>query len=129
MSRIKYLKCECRHCGSHIEFPVDAVGLTVDCPHCAKQTELFLPAPPDQPDLPRRTLFRTLIALVILGVGLAGALAALKRAQRLAAARRSERTSLAAPTQIVTNPPPEAIDPAARAGFRVSAVTLEKTPG
>jgi len=42
MSLTRYLKGECSHCGGRIEFPADAIGATVDCPHCGKATELML---------------------------------------------------------------------------------------
>ena len=39
-------KCSCAHCGNHIEFPVEAAGEQVACPHCGQPTELDLSAPP-----------------------------------------------------------------------------------
>ena len=39
-------KCSCAHCGNHIEFPVEAAGAQVECPHCGRPTELNLLAPP-----------------------------------------------------------------------------------
>jgi hypothetical protein len=39
-------KCSCAHCGNHIEFPVEAAGAEVECPHCGRPTELNLLAPP-----------------------------------------------------------------------------------
>src|SRR5262245_55964147 len=44
MSESTHLKCPCQHCGSSIEFPSHGVGLTIDCPHCAGKTVLFIPA-------------------------------------------------------------------------------------
>jgi hypothetical protein len=45
-----YLKCSCRACGGHIEFPGHAVGMSVGCPHCGATTDLHheaaLPAIP-----------------------------------------------------------------------------------
>ena len=29
-----YLKMSCPGCGGHVQFPEEAIGLTVDCPHC-----------------------------------------------------------------------------------------------
>jgi hypothetical protein len=29
-------KCSCAHCGQHIEFPAEGVGMTVPCPTCEK---------------------------------------------------------------------------------------------
>src|SRR4051794_40601314 len=53
-----YLKCSCRACGGHIEFPSNAVGISVACPHCGGTTDLHSaavsaavasPAPPVRP--------------------------------------------------------------------------------
>src|SRR5512143_3176870 len=49
-----FAKCGCRFCGNHIEFPLEASGSTIDCPHCGRPTELSLTAPvadrsPDKP--------------------------------------------------------------------------------
>ena len=127
MNRIKYLKGECRECGGHIEFPADAAGTTTDCPHCGKTTELLLAAPPEEPSVPRAAIVWTVIAILILGLGLAGSLAALKRAQKLAARQKQLATAPVPATNAPAPPPPE--DPATKAGFQVSAITLEKTPG
>ena len=46
MDEKPYAKCSCQHCGTHIEFPVEAAGRTVPCPHCQEHTALSLPARP-----------------------------------------------------------------------------------
>ncbi|HEX7653663.1 MAG TPA: FxLYD domain-containing protein [Verrucomicrobiae bacterium] len=38
-----YLKCACRHCGGHIEFPAAAAGQSAPCPHCGQLMELTPP--------------------------------------------------------------------------------------
>jgi hypothetical protein len=40
VNETKYLKGSCQHCAGHIEFPADAAGMTVTCPHCGLKTEL-----------------------------------------------------------------------------------------
>ena len=40
-----YAKCSCQHCGTHIEFPLEAADQTVDCPSCKTPTLLSLIAP------------------------------------------------------------------------------------
>ena len=40
MSEKQFLKCACAHCGGRIEFPAEAGGRQVDCPHCGKKTSL-----------------------------------------------------------------------------------------
>src|SRR2546423_13179538 len=45
-------KCSCSQCGNHIEFPIEAANVVVDCPHCAQKTQLSLEAPPPTADKP-----------------------------------------------------------------------------
>jgi cytochrome c5 len=35
-----FSKCDCEQCGMRIEFPAEAAGATVACPHCQAQTPL-----------------------------------------------------------------------------------------
>jgi hypothetical protein len=124
MSGIKYLKGDCSLCGGHIEFPADAIGMSTDCPHCGKSTELALSAPPDQPALSRRTIVWTIIAVLVLALGLGGALYALNLAKTRVAARHQLPP---APVAATTNAPPsEPEDPVSKAGFRISPIALEK---
>ena len=120
---MKYLKGECAHCGGHIEFPAESIGMTTDCPHCGKPTELLLAAPPEQPALSRRTVVWTVIAILVLGLGLVLSLGALKRLQKIAANKKQPSP---APVSVTNTPPPQPDDPAAKAGFRVSPIILEK---
>ncbi len=39
-------KCSCSHCGTHLEFAIEAAGQQIHCPHCGGLTELTLLAPP-----------------------------------------------------------------------------------
>src|SRR5258706_10794575 len=124
MSGMKYLKGECSHCGGHIEFPADSVGMTTDCPHCGQPTELLLAAPPEEPSVSRKTIVWTTIAVLILALGGVGLRAAFNIAKKRAADRNHPLPPVAvAPTNAV---PAEPDDPATKAGFRVSAITLEK---
>ena len=45
MSEPEYLKCECANCGGHLEYPPEAAGLSLPCPHCRLETLLGAPAP------------------------------------------------------------------------------------
>jgi len=132
MNRTKYLRGECQSCNGNIEFPAEAVERSIQCPHCGNTTELVLSVPPQEPILPKRTLIWTAVAVVILIVGLGGALAALKRAQqRVAAQKQAEAASqriregrgAAAENSVPGDPA------AAKAGFRAAEITLQKTPG
>jgi len=96
MNKTKSLKGECQHCGRRLDFPAEHIGLSAECPYCHEQTELLLARPPEEPALPRRVLVWTGVAVLVLVLGLAGALAALKRAQRWADRQRPQVTAPAA---------------------------------
>jgi hypothetical protein len=42
MSETNFLKGECASCGGHLEFPAEAAGETVPCPHCGQPTTLAI---------------------------------------------------------------------------------------
>lgn len=118
MSEPGFAKCECRHCGGHIEFPDAAGGQAVPCPHCGQLTEL----PAKSRGIPHLRL-----ALIVGGVALIAAIS-------IALARSGKHKPPAAPANIipaVTNPPAAK----RKSGeiitneFSVSAVKLEKTSG
>jgi hypothetical protein len=126
MKQTKFLRGECQHCHGHIEFPAESAGLSTDCPHCGKQTELLLALPKEEPIIPRATIVYTLIAVIILVAGLAGAMVALKMAQRKVV---NKKTDSVAQNPGPTNVTSEAEDPGALAGFQVGPITIEKTAG
>lgn len=123
MTSSKYLKGECQHCSGHIEFPAESVGTTTECPHCGKATELLLAVPKTESSLPTKAIVYTVVAIVILVGGLIGAHFALKYA-RWFAERRNEAAAAVKQAAL-----PSPADPAPKDGFRVSSITLEKTPG
>jgi Zn-dependent protease with chaperone function len=44
-----FAKCSCQQCGNHLEFPAEAAGASIACPHCGGTTVLAAPggsAPP-----------------------------------------------------------------------------------
>ena len=82
MAKMKYLKGPCQHCGGRLEFPAESIGLVAPCPHCGEETELMLATPKSESVIPRRAIVWTWIAVVVLALGLAGSIVALKRAQR-----------------------------------------------
>jgi hypothetical protein len=132
MNRSKYLKGACQHCGGHLEFLADHIGMVVPCPHCGQETELMLLAPPEQPTVTRRALVWTGIAVLILGLGFGGALVALKRAQKWAERQKQQAAAAPAPVpETTTNQPVESPtnSSAPDDGLATSNVTLEKTPG
>src|SRR5579885_3417866 len=129
MNRTKYLKGECQHCAGHLEFLAEHIGMTVTCPHCGQETELMLEEPAEEPSIPRRTLIWTGIAILVLVLGLGGAVAALKRAQRWA--QRTKNQAAISPATEAPPPTPNLDQTNAPAGdeLTASAVSLEKAPG
>ena len=45
MNGTDYVKGVCRHCGGHLEFPAEAAGEEIDCPHCGQKTVLAAGSP------------------------------------------------------------------------------------
>ncbi len=46
MSEPRFLKCNCAHCGGHLEFPEHGIGMEINCPHCGQPTVLAVPPSP-----------------------------------------------------------------------------------
>ena len=129
MNKTKYLKGQCQHCDGRVEFPAEAIGMSVECPHCAATTELLLARPPEEPTVPRRTVVWTGITVLILLLGLAGAILALKRAQSSAARKQA---AASATTDAQVSPPAESQpEPSASAtpSLQVSGIKLQKATG
>lgn len=120
----KNLTGECQQCGGHFEFPAESAGATGECPHCGQQTECVLASPPEEASPMRaKAILFTVIALVILVGGLIAAQLAVRRAERMVG-----RKSGAAAANLAQKSAPQT-NPFAGQNFRVSAVTLETTPG
>ncbi len=81
MNPSKRLAGPCSHCGRSIEYAAHLVGTTAPCPYCGQPTELLLATPEQQPSIPRRVVVFTIIAVVIMVLGLAACFIALKMAQ------------------------------------------------
>ena len=52
VSEAGFLKCDCDHCGGHIEFPIESSNKIVFCPHCKLPTTLPGPPNPSTSPLP-----------------------------------------------------------------------------
>jgi hypothetical protein len=129
MNRTKYLKGECQHCAGHLEFLAEHIGVSVPCPHCGQETELLLAQPLEQPSVPRRAVIWTLIAVVVLGLGLAGALVALRKAEKWAENQKRQSTSVAIVEPHTNSPPPDRIDSPPQPDLQASSVSLDHAPG
>jgi hypothetical protein len=103
MSETKYFICPCQHCHELIQFPAESVGLTTPCPHCAQETELILPPPPEVDDGSRRTKAWAVAGAIILLLGLVGAMVSMFMLKKYAAESRQKNSARAAVA--ATNPP------------------------
>jgi hypothetical protein len=79
----KSLQGPCQQCGTTIRYPAQLVGTTGVCPVCKQPTEFVLETPPQQPTIERRTLLWTGATILVLVLGLVGALIALKSVRDL----------------------------------------------
>lgn len=126
MSQTKQLKGECQHCGGHLAFPAEGIGLTATCPHCGNETELMLTTPKHEPIVRTRTWVYLALTILIAVGGVAALMIKLKHEQRVIAQKKETQTAGISATS--TNPaPPTPTRLAAKIGFRVSDIKLEKT--
>ncbi len=93
MNRKNFLQGPCGQCGGRIEYPAEMIGTMMQCPHCGGQTELRLAVPEQDSGIPRRVIIGVTIAVLILVLGLAGALTALKLAQHWSATHKANTTN------------------------------------
>ncbi|HEY2953532.1 MAG TPA: FxLYD domain-containing protein [Verrucomicrobiae bacterium] len=134
MSETKYFKCACAHCGGHIEFPVQAAGLSLACPHCGQPTDLTVPlaSPPalSGTSLAGRKLVWLSLAGVVLIVCLLAGVAALQRFKDRLAPRRTAKAAPAASQNAQPAPPPKETNrPISTNEFSVASITIESTKG
>jgi len=124
MSTDNFVKGECRACGGHLEFPAEAAGETIECPHCGKPTKLAAGAALNQAGISRRKRLAIAVALF---------LAAVIPTLLLVLNKPHAAASSALVTKAVsTNTPAAPAVPADEIrtnDFAVSAIRLEKTPG
>ena len=85
----------------------------------------MLSAPAPEPAIPRKTLIWTLIAVLVLVLGLAGALYALHLANKKYGKKpeAAAQPIMPAPQKIETD------DPAQKAGFELKGITIQKVEG
>ena len=118
MSQTEFSKCECRHCAGHIEFPVEAGGQRIACPHCGQPTELPALLTPKKSRRARMVLSMAVLLIVVIAI----ALLFLKKSAMVSAPGKAFSTA--------TNPPAlKVVEETTTNGFAFSALKLEKTPG
>jgi hypothetical protein len=133
MSKSIFVKGECRHCGGHLEFPADAAGETIACPHCGQPTELVAPVLSNKINPSRRTWLVVAVAVLVGLSGLAAVLLLMKEngravaaATQTAPAAQTNASNLSATSSVAqTRPPAEE----RTNDFAISAIKLDKTPG
>lgn len=132
MSNRNFVKGECRRCAGHLEFPAEAAGETIACPHCGQPTELVAPIFPNK--INRSSRMRLAIAIAALAVvaGLAAGYLWMQKAgtgtistTRTAPATLSGISVVATVSSVVpAKPPVEELTN----DFAISPVKLEKAP-
>jgi predicted RNA-binding Zn-ribbon protein involved in translation (DUF1610 family) len=126
MSSSDHFKCACQHCGSHIEAPSEAAGVSIECPHCGKETALVAPAIREKPGASLKIMIGLAVGALVLATAI---MIALFVHQRAAVRAQLQRQSEAAAKADETKTAAVAHDPIDQAGWRVSTILLEKTPG
>ena len=141
MANPEFVKCGCRHCGGHIEFPTVAAGQTVACPHCGQPTVLggpgILPVPLETPSNKRVPSARLWLAggavLSLLAAGAAAAFFWSRKAEPHAYVAKtsppvawSNPPVVPPPTPLVAQPPqPREVTN----DFAIMPFKLEQIPG
>ena len=130
MNEPEYFKCACTRCGGHIEFPAEAVGMVVSCPHCGQSTGLFQPPAglPKEIPAPRGKAVRWILVVALLGLAGGGGFVYFQSS-------KSERnSSVSSSSRAPTNPlarikPLETTNASAVSSnnLRIGKITLEKT--
>ena len=125
-----FVKGECRHCAGHLEFPAEAVGQTVRCPHCGQLTVLAAAIPPDGK---RRAWVIPVIIGCLMASGLTGAFflqqksnhGLISEATPVPSTRSNAPTISTTAPVVVPKPPTEE----RTNDFAILPYKLEKTPG
>ena len=118
MSTDNFVKGECGACGGHLEFPADAVGTVIACPHCGGSTGLTARVATPQHTGPRRMYWG--MGLVVLF--LAAALGLVKMPGHAPGLKPVVQTN-AVPASDV------ALFGVRTNDFGITAIRLDKTPG
>jgi hypothetical protein len=124
MTKSDYAKCDCRHCAGHIEYPADAAGQTVTCPHCGQAVELPV-AVRAAGKRPLKMVWGLMVIWVVI-IAATIVMMAFKRSV-MATAPGKPADQSAAPAQPPVVKAPE--ETTTTNGFAVSLLKLEKTPG
>ena len=121
MSTSIFVKGECRACGGHLEFPAEAAGESIACPHCGVLTELATGNSSNK----KRGFGRKLAGLLAL-IAVAGS-----GAGYFLMKHSAPGSKIPAAAVILTNNSPAlaAAKEYSTNDFAISAIQLEKAPG
>jgi len=125
MSNSDFVKGACRHCGGHLEFPTEAAGQSVPCPHCGQPTELTAAVLPTETKGSRGVLGTIIVAVCV--VAGAGGYFYMQKARP-----GGGTTALPAPVAQSNTTPVVAPTPTANLttnDYAILPFKLEKTPG
>jgi hypothetical protein len=128
MSNNHFIKGECRHCAGHLEFPADAAGETVACPHCGQPT--VLAAGTAEQKRTRLFWLGVLLTVVVMLNALAAVyfLTGQPAHQPPAETKPAAVPATPAPAAVPAPPPPPAYAEQTNE-FGISPLKLETTPG
>jgi len=124
MSRRPYLRGRCQHCDGHLEFPADAAGDRIECPHCEEKTDLIA----DGPAKGSPRLLMAGVAVLALAAGLAGFWWHQKKAVA-SPAPPVAATPAVPPANANSGIKPPAADETVISDFAISGIKLEREKG
>jgi hypothetical protein len=133
MSNCHFTKGECSQCAGHLEFPADAAGQTIECPHCGQPTELVASVSANKTGSFRRFWLGAGIGIFLVMAAVAAIFLFTKRSgtpgvpetSASPAVQSNAQDNLAVSTVARTNPPVEATTN----DFVLLPFKLEKAPG
>lgn len=133
MSNNNFVKGECRQCGGHLEFPANAAGETIECPHCGRPTALVAFVSPNKTNASRRKWLAAAVVAVVVSTGVTAAFFWVQKAGRgaisetqSAPAALTNTSAVPATTRVA---PAEVTDEEHTNDFAISPIKLEKTAG
>jgi len=111
-----FLKCSCEHCGGRIEYPAEAIGASVPCPHCQQETPLKLDSAGDCEVLEVggskwKLVAGTVVASLIAVGALWAAGSWLKKKRETSSPAQSSAQPAASPGARVQLDPPKSVTP------------------
>jgi hypothetical protein len=121
MSPPDFLKGECSHCHGHFEFPAEAAGEIVECPHCGQQTELAAAQP--KAAGARKLIIAAVLTVLIIAAGAVAAWNHFNKSERAAALKTA---SVPTTNEVTASKSADEID---TNEFAISDLKLEKTAG